>query len=63
MNNPEPLIAQIVARVPSDRAQQTTWHPDPQSFAFRFYEPWTPPRRDSLPKALPDNLFDKPEMP
>jgi tetratricopeptide (TPR) repeat protein len=53
MKDSQPLIAEIVEKVPADRTTDTNWNIDPLPTTFRFYAAWTPPREKSLPKTLP----------
>jgi hypothetical protein len=58
MKDPEQLIARIAAGVPEDRANHTNANFDGKRFEFSFYEDWTRPAANSLPKSLPKGFLE-----
>jgi hypothetical protein len=59
VKDPDSLISEIQSRVPERRKQYIFSWVDPAPFAHSFFATWPTPKKGSLPKTLPANLFDE----
>jgi tetratricopeptide (TPR) repeat protein len=56
VRDPEPLIAEIKARVPEERKRYDFSWQNPTPFSRQFFAPWPPPKKGSFPRSLPPNV-------